>query len=1107
MPGDYTRVTFDPFEDHLGVLMQQGRVLLDADFNELVEILDRRLRAGTMDSIGRCAVPRQTPDGFRIQIAGASIAIGRGRIYVDGLLAECHGLAPREFDRALAEERGTLPIPYEEQPYLPNAAVAEPFPGAGGPYLVYVDVWQREITHLEELDLIEKAVGVDTATRLQTVWQVRWREVPEGTTCSTPVELTPPSAGRLSTAPVGVPQSDDPCIVDPAGGYRGTENRLYRVEVHDPGPLGTATFKWSRDNASIATAVTGVNPGRDQLTVVRTARDAVLRFSPDDWVEVTDDWHELWGLPGVMRKVSTVDDVTQVVGLAVALPVGEFDTGTPAARHTRVRRWDQKGQVFDSAHNVIADVDAGGGLITVPAAVSPVLEDGVQVTFGADPAGGDFHTGDYWVFAARTVDASIEELDQAPPRGIHHHYCRLALVTLPGDVEDCRPLWPPELGEGCCTVVVEPGEDIQAALDSLPAAGGCVCLKAGVHAIRATLRIERPDVSLHGESPGAVVRRTNGATLLRVGGAAPPRVARVRVASLGFELVGRDHDPEAGAVVALFDADDTRLSDCRIAAAPGSAIAGVGASGCRGVRLSQVRVAGTRFGVVVTGDSEEVSVRDGELRADGERQQDAGLVGVLLADVPGPCQVEGNRVSGYAIGIALNDDISGFEIPASRARHSRVVANRVERFAAELPTGAAHLYGIDVAADDCLVADNVLSYAATGYAGIRLAGRRARAAGNALISLVRVPQPPAAAIGVVVGRGQQAPADFGFGDACVVEDNRILGVQVGVWVAGSEAVVVRGNLVAGALGQTSGVVLLEAQACRVAENRFTAFGTGVFLLQGRGNLVAGNRLSLGGAALVAAGETGWGVEHNDVESMTGPGILGFQLHDSTRLAHNRLRGCATQPGGFAMAVGIVASDFSAANEVVVESCEVLDTGVPAVGDPVPQARWGIFVWALGCTLHGNLVAFRDPARLDPQLESRAALLFGFPAFAVGNRVLAFGQAALLDNKLVGPGRSALVEVARLALTDTLALEFERVSFNDNDCFHFSIEPDDRFASVSLHGIQMIAQGNQVRAMTPFFSFDFHGNRRTLFLGNVTDGGVLQYPAPRPAPVAAFNFVG
>ena len=61
MPGDYTRLTFNPLEDHLGVLMQQGRVMVDADFNELVDIVNRRFRAETIDIIGRCVVPRETP--------------------------------------------------------------------------------------------------------------------------------------------------------------------------------------------------------------------------------------------------------------------------------------------------------------------------------------------------------------------------------------------------------------------------------------------------------------------------------------------------------------------------------------------------------------------------------------------------------------------------------------------------------------------------------------------------------------------------------------------------------------------------------------------------------------------------------------------------------------------------------------------------------------------------------------------------------------------------------------------------------------------------------------------------------------------------------------
>src|SRR5215217_2549628 len=99
MAGDYTRFTFDSLRDYAGVLMQQGRVQLDADFNELVELLDRRLRAETVDIIGRCTVPKETPNAFKIELPGGVMTIGRGRMYVDGILAENHGLEPLEFDR------------------------------------------------------------------------------------------------------------------------------------------------------------------------------------------------------------------------------------------------------------------------------------------------------------------------------------------------------------------------------------------------------------------------------------------------------------------------------------------------------------------------------------------------------------------------------------------------------------------------------------------------------------------------------------------------------------------------------------------------------------------------------------------------------------------------------------------------------------------------------------------------------------------------------------------------------------------------------------------------------------------------------------------------
>src|SRR5207253_1963155 len=98
--------------------------------------------------------------------------IGRGRLYVDGLLAENHGAesadpAKRSFDDLMSEGRFTDPIGYAAQLYLHNP----PALPTAGRHLVYLDVWDREVTHLEQSDLVESAVGVETSSRVQTVWQ------------------------------------------------------------------------------------------------------------------------------------------------------------------------------------------------------------------------------------------------------------------------------------------------------------------------------------------------------------------------------------------------------------------------------------------------------------------------------------------------------------------------------------------------------------------------------------------------------------------------------------------------------------------------------------------------------------------------------------------------------------------------------------------------------------------------------------------------------------------------------------------------------------------------------------------------------------------------
>src|SRR5271167_4572767 len=425
MGGDYTRWTFDPTKDYKSVFKQQGRVDLDADWNEFVEITDRRWRTESMDIAGQDFVSEITPDAFLIAPAGVDdFSIGIGRLYVDGLVAECHGLPPAQFDAVLGEIQESNPVLYSDQPYLP--APLPPTIGAPNTTdLIYLDVWEREIAAVQDPNIREKALaGPDTCTRLQTVWQVKDLANVGLHGCGDDIgawdTLIAPSAGRLTTSTVPPNPSATPCILSQTGGYTGLENRLYRVEVHVAGTVGGASpaqFKWSRDNASIVAAVSGISAsgGTNSLLNVSTlGRDSVLRFNVGDWVEVLDDYcefqSEFTGTSGFLTKIIATDaaNVTLTVNPAVPAAPYNFNPGD-ATRHTRVRRWDGRADLN-------SDVNASSGLI--PVGAGPIdIEQGIQVSFSADPTGGNFKIGDYWIFAARTFDASVEPLVNAPPRG------------------------------------------------------------------------------------------------------------------------------------------------------------------------------------------------------------------------------------------------------------------------------------------------------------------------------------------------------------------------------------------------------------------------------------------------------------------------------------------------------------------------------------------------------------------------------------------------------------------------------------------------------------------------------------------------------------------
>ena len=222
MAFDNSRFTFDPWKNYSGVVMEQGRVQLDSDWNKW----HRRFRAASRPAPsilwGTPLIPPRHRPPFRspprpaptpsssAAAACMSMAYSRkitaSRPNASGIprLAELSG-APQPPPQPPPPPSSSNTIDFAHQPYLPGASV----PTDTASYLFYLDVWTRPVTFLEDANLIDKAVGVDTTGRLQTVWQVKY--MPAGTyTCATPtlrlrIQPRPPACSAPMSSPIHRP--------------------------------------------------------------------------------------------------------------------------------------------------------------------------------------------------------------------------------------------------------------------------------------------------------------------------------------------------------------------------------------------------------------------------------------------------------------------------------------------------------------------------------------------------------------------------------------------------------------------------------------------------------------------------------------------------------------------------------------------------------------------------------------------------------------------------------------------------------------------------------------------------------------------------------------
>ena len=371
-------------------------------------------------------------------------------MYVDGLLAENHGVGAAGFDPLLAESTGTADTPYDEQPYWPTP---DPLPD-GGTHLAYLDVWQREVTHLEDpgprrdrrrrrhdrahadrlagarCSRTSASVDVrhrrrrhprlarrDRARRPAGSRPTRSRSTPTTTRAScrrpaaTAASRTRPTASRSTTAARrGRRRSSGRATTArsrcPVVEMVSTDRAAARVGR--PGRRAARSRPATGSRSSTTTASSTQKPGEIRKVTVddADAHDHVHRRAP--------------GRPAAGDAARRRGAAPARAALGPVRRRSRDATGD-AARRPRRRRRDRRD------HRPGVGRDAGRARARHRRLV-------------LDRAGGSgrFRAGDHWIFAARTADTSIEQLDAAPPLGVHHHYARLGVVTFP-DSRDRLP--------------------------------------------------------------------------------------------------------------------------------------------------------------------------------------------------------------------------------------------------------------------------------------------------------------------------------------------------------------------------------------------------------------------------------------------------------------------------------------------------------------------------------------------------------------------------------------------------------------------------------------------------------------------------------------------
>jgi hypothetical protein len=408
MKTQISRESHRPEKRYSGVYQQQGRMLTDADWNELVEVVKGRLDqalVGVVDS-GAPRDPDRSEFGARLDGTTSPFLIRGGLVFADGVVARLTGNTPTDALFVYADQAD-----YPDPPPLPAKN-----------YVLYADVWERPVVSLEDPDQLRDTAlhGADTTTRTQTMAQVKH--------CRTTADPEDPEVNpQIGNAELKLSlrsrsaQADacDPCA-DEVAIEAGTGNYLFRVEVHDVRGTPsnpTLELKWSSEN------------GAEQYELPSGENNPLpSHFKEGDWIfefyNETTEKHLGVRLAGSAAKRGKLFE-----GFPATVPTG----------FTWVRRWDGYCTLARSggSWSLVEGRDRGVELSTTTDAEADGHVD-LNATFKVRLqallltlrlTSRRFVAGDYWLAPVREAHGEGDTLlNNAAPMGIVHHYLRLGKV-------------------------------------------------------------------------------------------------------------------------------------------------------------------------------------------------------------------------------------------------------------------------------------------------------------------------------------------------------------------------------------------------------------------------------------------------------------------------------------------------------------------------------------------------------------------------------------------------------------------------------------------------------------------------------------------------------